>query len=54
MLALYIVEKAIGGYARNLHKFLIYWCDGLVLTVDMAAFSDIIPNSPLIIRERIS
>jgi len=24
LLALYIVEKAIGGYARNLHKFLIF------------------------------
>ena len=53
LLALYIVEKTIGGYARNLHKFLIFWWGGLVLTVAMSALSYWLIESPFLrLKER--
>jgi len=51
--ALYIVEKMIGGYARNLHKSLIFWWGGLVLTVAMSALSYWLIESPFLrLKER--
>jgi len=53
ILALYIVENAIGGYAKNLHKFLVFWWGGLTLTIVMAALSYRFIESPFLrLKER--
>jgi peptidoglycan/LPS O-acetylase OafA/YrhL len=53
MLALYIVEKAIGGYAKNFSKFLVFWSGGLALTLLMAAVSYRFFESPFLrLKER--
>jgi peptidoglycan/LPS O-acetylase OafA/YrhL len=53
LLGLYIVEKAIGGYAKNFNKFLIFWWGGLALTLVMAALSYRFIESPFLrLKER--
>jgi peptidoglycan/LPS O-acetylase OafA/YrhL len=53
MLALYLVDKLIGGYARNWGKFVIYWWVGLALTLLMAALSYRFYESPFLrLKER--
>jgi peptidoglycan/LPS O-acetylase OafA/YrhL len=53
ILALYLVENAIGGYAKNFHKFLVFWWGGLALTIVMAALSYRFIESPFLrLKER--
>jgi peptidoglycan/LPS O-acetylase OafA/YrhL len=53
MLALYLVEKLIGGYARNWGKFVIYWWLGLAMTLVMASLSYRFYESPFLrLKER--
>jgi peptidoglycan/LPS O-acetylase OafA/YrhL len=53
MLALYLAEKMIGGYARNWGKFIIFWWLGLALTMGMAALSYRFYESPFLrLKER--
>lgn len=53
LLGLYIVQKGIGGYARNFHKFLVFWWGGLALTIVMAALSYWLIESPFLrLKER--
>src|SRR5262249_53238707 len=53
MLALYLSEKIIGGYARNPGKFAAWWILGFVLTLAMAAISYRVLESPFLrIKER--
>ena len=53
MLCLYIVEKLIGGYARNFSKFLAFWWVGLAMTIAVAALSYSFFESPFLrLKER--
>jgi|SRR5580700_2207190 peptidoglycan/LPS O-acetylase OafA/YrhL len=53
VLALYLVENAIGGYAKNFHKFFVFWSGGLALTLVMAALSYRFVESPFLrLKER--
>jgi peptidoglycan/LPS O-acetylase OafA/YrhL len=53
MLALYLADKLVGGYARNWGKFIIFWWLGLALTIGMAALSYRFYESPFLrLKER--
>jgi peptidoglycan/LPS O-acetylase OafA/YrhL len=52
-LALYIVENAIGGYAKNFSKFLVFLSGGMALTLILAALSYRFFESPFLrLKER--
>jgi peptidoglycan/LPS O-acetylase OafA/YrhL len=53
LLGLYLVYHAIGSYAKNFHKFLVFWWGGLALTLVMAALSYRLIESPFLrLKER--
>jgi peptidoglycan/LPS O-acetylase OafA/YrhL len=53
MLGLYLAVRLRGGYAKNLHEFVIYWWLGLALTLIMAVLSYRFFESPFLrLKER--
>ncbi|MGP0018334.1 MAG: acyltransferase family protein [Candidatus Sulfotelmatobacter sp.] len=53
MLALYLADKLVGGYARNWGKFILYWWLGLAMTLLMASLSYRFYESPFLrLKER--
>jgi peptidoglycan/LPS O-acetylase OafA/YrhL len=53
MLALYLADKLVGGYARNWEKFILYWWLGLALTLLMASLSYRFYEAPFLrLKER--
>jgi peptidoglycan/LPS O-acetylase OafA/YrhL len=53
MLALYVAEKLVGGYAGNWGKFILFWWLGLALTMGMAALSYRFYEAPFLrLKER--
>jgi peptidoglycan/LPS O-acetylase OafA/YrhL len=53
MLCLYLTEKMIGGYAKNMTKFIVFWWLGLAVTIAVAAVSYAFFESPFLrLKER--
>jgi peptidoglycan/LPS O-acetylase OafA/YrhL len=53
MLALYLAEKLIGGYAKSWGKFIVFWWLGLAMTLAMASLSYHFFESPFLrLKER--